>query len=56
MQCFVLHQGLPNMRLWAKLIFELLPRNFKNVRFLVTFPLKGLMKRGADLCLMNNGG
>ena len=32
--------GLPNIRLWAKLIFEMLPRNFENVWFLVTFALK----------------
>ena len=27
MQRFVLHRGLPNLRIWAKLDFELLPRN-----------------------------
>ena len=27
MQRFVLHQGPPNLRIWAKLNFELLPRN-----------------------------
>ena len=27
MQRFILHQGLPKLRIWAKLNFELLPRN-----------------------------
>jgi len=36
----VLHYGLPNLRIWAELIFWLLPLHFENDSFLGTLALK----------------